>query len=451
MQTLSCVLILLFLPGLSSATKLTDVPGYTFSQLTDNDVSDFMPRVSSSGMIAWIGRFALPGSSSPVTSDFEVFFWNGFTVAQLTDDGIDQDRVVVNNHGDLAWQDYRLDARIEIVLFRDGQRIPLTSDDPPWEDRYPDINDRGVVVWGRRSLSQSGWRLAIYDPDLGLPYTVFEDRFAYRPHINSSDHIEFGEGYGIYDYGIYDLNQQLLTAVPKPATLGYSSYRRSELNDSDQLAIEADAGNPLHPDFEGPRDILFWDGLEMNLIYRSAVWAGRADLNADGVIAWEGYGGLPGSTSTADDLEIFVYDPSAGVVLQLTDDDVRDIWPTVTADGTVVWMGQGGYPGATSGNADFEVLLARPDGAGGQCGDVSGDDLISGIDVNAIRQGLAGIAGLAFPGRCNVIGDGNLADGDANGVPDDCAMDDVTVLQRFLAGMPPEPSPVCAAVAPPAP
>jgi hypothetical protein len=72
--------------------------------------------------------------------------WQNGITTQITDDAIDQDRMVVNDLGDMAWQDIPNgnDDLSEIAVEIGGVRSQLTQDSPPGIiDRYPDINDSG--------------------------------------------------------------------------------------------------------------------------------------------------------------------------------------------------------------------------------------------------------------------------------------------------------------------
>jgi hypothetical protein len=183
------------------------------------------------------------------------------------------------------------------------------------------------------------------------------------------------------------------------------------------------------------------------------------------VIAWEGLGGLPGSSSGGADFEIFVYDPAIRQVVQLTDDDWLDQWAALMGDGTIVWLGTGGYPGTAGGLYDREIFRASPtpdadqdgvpnaadncalranpqqsdsggpgsalpDGIGNtcQCGDVSDDGIVNGADVQDLRSALAAGAfgSLAAPAKCRV-----------NGAWAPCSLLDVVLLRRTL--QPPAP------------
>jgi hypothetical protein len=334
--------------------KDAEVAGYRFVQLTDDDSADILPRVSPRGLVTWVGRSRRLGEGPRDEQDLEVLVWDGSRTHRITDDALEQTRPVVNDRGDLAWQVGGNGEHAEIVASIAGRRIRLTRDGAPVADRYPDINERGVVVWGRWDAPRESWALAVFDPRRGLPYRFFPGRFAYRPHVNAADHVEFER-----DHDVHDLELRRVVRIPTASELGYSTWRRGEINGKDQVALEADRGAEPSPDFEGARDILLWDGERMQTLHRSPVWAGRPDLNDAGVVVWEGFGGLPGSRSDPDDREIFVRVPGHAVV-QLTDDAWDDQFPTVTGDGTVVWSGQGAYPGAASRLEDPEIFLARP-------------------------------------------------------------------------------------------
>ena len=114
----------------------------------------------------------------------------------------------------------------------------MTNDNPGVKDRYPDISNNFSIVWGRQLGGR--FRLAVLNALGGLGVDVVGD--GYRPHINALDHIIATED------GIVDMAGNLIGPIPSPRSLGYSGYRRSEINDIDQLALEADRGTSLSPD-----------------------------------------------------------------------------------------------------------------------------------------------------------------------------------------------------------
>jgi len=310
---------------------------YRFIQLTDHALDDKLPRVSpgSRPKIVWAANFALPGSKS-TSSDAEIMMWDGLRLYQMTDDHADDMRPVVNSFAEIAWMKGGLDAQGEIYVRyqeSDGALVDHQVTNDFNRDRYPDINDSGTVTWGR----STGNLMAVYE--LGdTDYTTF-DIEAYRPHINTQGHITFA--------GRWIRNRFGFLLEPFDAsTYGYHQFRRAEINDLDQLLIEAIRDRE---DLGGPQDMLFWDGAAMRTVYESDVYVGRGDLNNNGIAVFEGKGGLPGTSSSGEDLEIFVFRAAGNVVFQLTDNDVDDLWPTVTDDGTILWQSKGIWEGATRG------------------------------------------------------------------------------------------------------
>ena len=337
--------------------KSTDVEGYTFRHITDRIGTDRLPRVSTNGHVTWEG-FTGGGHVQIFLSNVS----EGATTEQVTSDAMVNLRPVVNKHGDLAWTKVpSLDDRFdqEVFVRHNGIVTQVTNDpaDNRREERYPDINDNGYVVWAYRTPTFFTFRLSTYDINSG-DLANYDSVAAYRPHISNDNLIEFGGS------TIVDLLGNEVVDIPRAVDAGYRFFRRGEIGHSNQLAIEADPGtaeNTLHPDFEGPRDILLWDGSELQTVYSSPVWVGRADLNSSGILAFEGVGGLPGSKSSPDDFEIFVYNVNTEELIQLTDDDFNDRWPTVLEDGSIVWHGQGDYPTATNTSSlDIDIFIATP-------------------------------------------------------------------------------------------
>lgn len=441
-------------PARAQGLKRDVVTGYQIAHLTANSAEDVIPRVAPNGLVVWTGRYNLPGATSGST-DYEVFVWDGATIRQITDDDVDQVRPVVNNLGDMAWQVGDGTLGTEIWADIGGTVTQLTNDPAPGViDRYPDINDAGWVIWGR--LLPLDYYVCAWNALTQGPFAILGP--GYRPHLSAQSHFHAAGQNGIFDPA-YDV----VAPMAAPSAFGYREFRRSEINDLDQLALEAErpgSGPPL-PDESGPRDILFWDGANMHRIFRSpGPWYGRPDLNASGVIVWEGFGGLPGSRSGGADEEIFVYRPDMRRVIQLTDDDALDTWPTVTADGRIYWHGTGNLPGVPGAQWDREIFTAvatgdadgdgvpdasdncplranpdqsdvagldgsGPDGIGDicQCGDVSNDGAVDATDLAALRSALASgqIDDLPGAAKCRV-----------NGVWKPCSLLDLTILRRAL-------------------
>jgi hypothetical protein len=169
------------------------------------------------------------------------------------------------------------------------------------------------VVWGR--LISGLWLFSVYDGQTGAPFSSLGD--GYRPHINNLGHVHAA---GIN--GIFDTSYHLVVPMLPPWLQGYGDFRRSEINNLDQLALEATRLGLQPPDLVGPRDIVLGRRRAAHHLPQPGV-AGRADLNDSGVIVRQ-LRRSPGSTSGTGDYEIFVYDPAIGQIVQLTDDDELD-------------------------------------------------------------------------------------------------------------------------------
>ena len=93
-------------------------------------------------------------------------------------------------------------------------------------------------------------------------------------------------------------------------------------------------------------------------------------------LVWQARGGLTGTTSTPDDLEIFVYDITLRTVTQLTDDGLDDIAPKT--DGTyIVWQKNDTF----AGNQIFLYQLHGTIPLGGmQISTNDGVDLVGQVD-----------------------------------------------------------------------
>lgn len=355
----------------SAARALEAAPTaeFLFAQLTDNSENDWLPRVSGAGLVGpsrylvtWAGAHQLPEAASASTTDLEVFLWDGAVLEQVTDDDAASTRPVVNNHAEIAFQTGGNDEGNDLAVRSGDQCWRVTSD--PNRDRYPDLNDNGIVVWGHYSDDTRNFGFSSYD--LRRRYWFHRSLvYSYRPHINAANQVEVTAAWLRFP------DAKILAFGPRPADHGYALFRRAELNDLGWMLIEADP-NPASQNAHdlGPRDMLLWNGTALRRVHSSPNdWAGRGDLNRRGLLVWEGRGGLPTSTSGRSDTEIFVFDPARGVVEQLTDDDADDSWPTVMDDDTIVWMGQGNLPGARGAASDFEIFLACPDRDGDGMGD----------------------------------------------------------------------------------
>jgi len=75
--------------------------GTTIGQLTDNDNHDWTPQINNSGEVVWYGYDG---------NDYEIFFYDGTTIIQLTDNDYNDVEPRVNDSGEVVWYSTNLDA-----------------------------------------------------------------------------------------------------------------------------------------------------------------------------------------------------------------------------------------------------------------------------------------------------------------------------------------------------
>ena len=65
------------------------------------------------------------------------------------------------------------------------------------------------------------------------------------------------------------------------------------------------------------------------------------------------------------------------------------------------------------------------------------DGQVNANDLAMVRDGLAGVASISVPEKCNVWEAADVSSQDAFGVTPDCRMNDASVLERQLRGLAP--------------
>ena len=78
------------------------------------------------------------------------------------------------------------------------------------------------------------------------------------------------------------------------------------------------------------------------------------------------------------------------------------------------------------------------------CGDVDDSEVVDVVDAVAEARALAMLAPpMVAPEKCNVVGATDPADGDMDGLPDDCDSSDLAILRDHLAELTPGIGSVC--------
>ena len=74
--------------------------GTTITQLTDNDYGDYSPQINNTGEVVWSGD----------SWGGDIFFYDGTTITQLTDNDYGIGTPQINDSGEVVWHSRDLDA-----------------------------------------------------------------------------------------------------------------------------------------------------------------------------------------------------------------------------------------------------------------------------------------------------------------------------------------------------
>ncbi len=125
--------------------------GYNVTNISDDAFGwDTAPAINNSGHVAWTGD-----------SSYDVWLWNGTTKTKIKEHASDNcDYVQISDSGEVVW--YRFNPGNEIEYWDGSAVIILTADLD--EGRRPRINDRGQAVWyGKDSAYGDDYEIFYYD------------------------------------------------------------------------------------------------------------------------------------------------------------------------------------------------------------------------------------------------------------------------------------------------
>ena len=109
--------------------------GTTVARLTNNSINDTSPQINDSGQVVWEGSDG---------SDTEIFYYNGTTVTQLTNNAYNDTNPQINNSGHAVWEGS--DGSDSEIFYYDGTTVTKLTNNS-YNDQNPQINDIGQVVW----------------------------------------------------------------------------------------------------------------------------------------------------------------------------------------------------------------------------------------------------------------------------------------------------------------
>jgi len=289
--------------GQEEASVLSDVAYWETFQLTDNELTDFAPQIHN-GMIAWLGR--------DDGSDYEIFFYDGTSIAQITENEYDDFAPQIHN-GMVTW--YGWDGNDYEIFLYDGTSVTQITDNEV-TDQIANIHN-GLVTWVRDD-NLHDYEILLYDGTSEVQ--VASSEFALGgPQIHNG--MVTWNGWDGNDYEIFLYDGTSVTQITD--------------NDYDDRAPQIHNGMLTWEriGYDGwTRGISFYDGTSVIQLTDIPGYYDAMPQIHNGMVTWYGWDG--------SDMEIFLYDGTS--VIQITDNAITDAWPQIHND-IIVW--NAGYIG----------------------------------------------------------------------------------------------------------
>ncbi|WP_136798707.1 TolB family protein [Desulfosediminicola ganghwensis] len=177
------------------------------SQISKNSYKDWRAVINDKGHVAWSGYDG---------NDFEIYFYDGSSIIQVTDNDYDDPcsfygyNLKINNSGQIVWSAYN-GSGWEIFFYSGSSVIQITDNDD--YDKDPQINDKGHIVWSTTLAdAPNNSEIFLYNGSTTTQLTDNGGSNQY-PQINNNGEIVW---VGPDDDG---LGGEIFHAVPSPTTI----------------------------------------------------------------------------------------------------------------------------------------------------------------------------------------------------------------------------------------
>lgn len=274
-------------------------------QLTNNDYDEDHPQISG-GNVVWEGDDG---------NGWEIFFWDGSTITQLTDNDYVDDRMPQISGGNVVWQSE--DYIQSDIYFYDGSTITNITNNS-YYNGGPQVSGDNVV-WG--GWDGNDWEVYFWD---GSTITqVTDNSFEHRYADISGNNITW-RGWDDNDWEIFFWDGSTITQL----TNNTSKDILPSISGSNVIWQGSDANDT---------EIYFWDGSTVTQLTDNDYSDSGLGISGDNVI-WSG--------NDSNDWEVFIWDGST--ITQLTDNDYDDFGSGISGN-NIVWSGNDGN--------DYEVFI----------------------------------------------------------------------------------------------
>jgi hypothetical protein len=216
--------------------------------------------------------------------------------------------------------------------------IEITTDTVA-DNHWPSINNRGQVVWSRRSDPLDDSTAEIYLYDNGVVTQITHDAVADRlPDINDAGDIVWSRGIGPPDpLGGWPTYEMVLLRTGVLTRLTYDRYDdlAPRINNNGCVVWFKFTGGGC---FDANADIYLYDGAAVTRITSGDASHQGPEINDSGQIVWERINWCPHPYWTGT---IMLY--SDGAICELTADEGPLDCPDINNNGLIAWRGRVDY------------------------------------------------------------------------------------------------------------
>ena len=249
------------------------------TQVTNNSVHDYKPRVSGSNMVWWRGS----------GDDSEIYLWNGATTTQVTDNSVADANPDIDG-SNVVWQQWD-GGDMEIYFWNGLTTTQITDNDE--NDQNPRISGSNVVWHGDDGTLDEDTEIYLWDGST-ITQITDNDTDDLHPDISGSDivweHCKLDDGGGTCYAGNWEIYRN-----GSPITNNSIDDFRPAISGSRVVWYAKDGSDD---------EIYLWNGGSLTQITNNAVYDRYPSIDGDAVV-WYGCDGDSNAACTNGDYEIY--------------------------------------------------------------------------------------------------------------------------------------------------
>jgi hypothetical protein len=287
---------------------------YQKARITNNGhYLDQSPKINDAGQIVWYGWNGVP-------DDFELFFFSGGQISQLTNNDYPDMWYSINNRGQIVWTGANEGSGL--YFYNDGHTTKLTSSGGQSNYSSP-INDNGKIVYSQYDSGK--YNIYVYDSTSGTTTKIIDNAYNnWKPLINNRDQIVY-EGWNSSCNELFFYSGGITTQI----TNNDKREGAYQINNNGQIVWSCS---------DGSRDQIYL--FDKNIsndpinISNNSLNNGSPCINNRSQVVW--------SCGSGNNWNIYLYDINSGKTSFIVNDNKYNIGPKINDSGQVVWVVRNG-------------------------------------------------------------------------------------------------------------